>query len=216
MIWAVVCSILGLVFIALGIVRLVKHAQSTDSANEYVSAPLELRTIPGFLSEDECVALKEAAVQKGMKRSTVVTSKDPTAVRTSSTAFLTVDEAPVVGRVYAKVASLLGVDPMRFEDIQVIRYTVGQEYKEHYDPCFRCTDGGNLLREFTVLMYLNDDYGGGFTEFPLAKQSVAPVKGSAAVFKNLKDGKIIRESKHRSTPITHGVKWAATVWVAAE
>ena len=64
-----------------------------------------------------------------------------------------------------------------------------------------------------MLVYLNDDFSGGSTDFPVTGDSVRPVKGMAAVFRSMWDGKIVRASKHQGTPVTHGTKWVATVWV---
>lgn len=180
---------------------------------EYSSAPLELRRVPGFLSDDECEAIRRAALRKGLSRSVVVRTGTSTS-RTSSTTFLAEADDPVVTTVFDKVTALLGATKDRFENLQVIRYERGEEYKAHYDPCFKC-DGNDkdLPREHTVLIYLNDDFGGGSTDFPEAGVSVRPVKGMAAVFRSLQDGRIVRGSKHCGAPVTDGTKWAATVWV---
>lgn len=178
---------------------------------------LELQRVADFLSQGECDAIRRAALRKGLKRSTVLGEQQPSSTRTSSTVFLGEDDDPIVGRVFAKVSRLLGASRDRFEDIQVIRYHVGQKYDAHYDPCYRCQqDEKDLLREWTVLMYLNDDFQGGSTDFPLAGASVAPKRGMAAVFRSMVGGKIVRQSKHQSQPVTDGTKWAATVWVRPE
>lgn len=178
------------------------------------STPLELHLVDDFLTKDEATAISRAALRKGMKRSTVVDEDGPSSTRTSSTAFLGEADDPVVARVFAKVERLLGVPRDRFEDMQVIRYSEGQKYDAHYDPCHGCQEGKrDLLREWTVLMYLNDDFEGGVTDFPLAGKSVAPQTGRAAVFRSMEGDKIVRQSKHQSLPVTAGTKMAATVWV---
>lgn len=183
-------------------------------AKTHVSAPLDLRLLPGFLTHEECDALRDAAVAKGMKRSTVVGSDQPNAQRTSSNVFLVESDAPVVKTVYDKVAATMQLPRGRMEDMQVACYEPGQKYEAHYDPCMRChRDGGDLLREFTVLVYLNDEFEGGTTDFPLAQRSVKPVKGLAAAFRSMVGDKIITESKHQGTKVDSGVKWLATIWI---
>lgn len=183
--------------------------------SECTDTPLELHQIAGFVTHAECDAIRQAALRKGLSRSTTVGTKGASSVRTSSTVFLGEKDDPVVGRVFAKVTRLLGVPKDRLEDMQVIRYTAGQKYDAHYDPCYRCLDDNlDMLREWTVLMYLNDGFQGGSTDFPLAGQSVSPRKGMAAVFRSMEGDKIVRQSKHQSTPVTDGTKWAATVWVS--
>ena len=196
---------------ALGVRRMCRAIPPSD----YVNVPLELRTHLDFLTPDECEDVRAAALRKGLNRSTVVDSADLSSDRTSSTVFLTEADAPVVGAVFAKVSALTGAPRSRMEDLQVIRYEPGQKYEAHYDPCFKC-NGSSLLREYTVLMYLNDDFEGGSTDFPLAKASVTPVRGMAAVFKSMHEDKIVKDSKHRGAPVKRGTKWAATVWIRPE
>lgn len=183
------------------------------ATGEYVSYPLELRVVPGFLSDDECEAIRQAAIRKGLSRSVVVGNATSTS-RTSSTTFLSEADDPAVTAVFDKVAALVGATKDRFENMQVVRYKRGEEYKAHYDPCFKCSAGNkDLLRERTVIAYLNDDFDGGATDFPETGDSVRPLKGAVAVFRSLQDGKIVQESKHQGAPVTRGTKWVATVWV---
>lgn len=201
----------------LGVWGLWWACRGSTRPGDFVDVPLDLRTIHNFLTPEECDAIKAAAETKGMQPSTVVDShaNSPSANRTSSTVFLADTDAPVVARVFAKVSALTGAPRSRFEDLQVISYEPGQKYEAHYDPCFKCS-GSNLLREYTVLMYLNDDFEGGSTDFPLAGKSVRPVRGMATMFKSMHDDKIVVKSKHRGAPVTQGTKWAATVWIRPE
>ena len=175
---------------------------------------LRLYLVDGFLTPEECDAIREAALRKGLSRSHVLTSRTPTSTRTSDTVFLSESDDPIATAVFEKVAALTGKPRSSMEDLQVIRYEEGQKYDVHHDPCFKCTkDGGDLLRELTVLMYLNDGFEGGETEFPIDEQSVRPRQGMAAVFQSMIDGRIVQASQHRSVPVTRGTKWAATVWI---
>lgn len=178
-----------------------------------ISVPLSIRQIP-FLTGEECDAIREAATKKGMERSKVTRSDMPSSTRTSSSVFLVEADAPVVGTVFAKVAALLGEPRSRMEDMQVVKYEPGQKYDAHWDPCFDCTaDNGDLRRVHTVLMYLNDDFEGGHTVFPVAGKHVVPRRGVAAVFQSMQNGKIIPQARHAAAPVAKGTKWVATVWV---
>lgn len=204
------------IFVLLGaclaITVLVLHRQAVGAA--LLSAAINLRQFVGFLTEAECAAAIDAAKRKGMARSTIAKALKTSDARTSSTVFLARDDDPVVARIFDKVSSLMEVPPSQMEGLQILSYAEGQRYDAHYDPCFKCkADNGHLLREHTVLMYLNDDFEGGATDFPLARCSVAPVKGMAAVFTSMKDGQIIKESKHAGMPVARGTKWLATVWI---
>lgn len=190
-----------------GVPEWIKSVVSLTAKDDYVHTPLELRLVRDVLTDEECAAVKRAALRKGLKRSTVTGDKKTSSTRTSSTVFLNEEDDPVVRVVQDKVASLQGIPKDRFEDLQVIRYEMGQKYDAHYDP----TD--ELPREFTVILYLNDDFEGGATDFPLARASVKPVKGGAAVFRNMVGDRIVYGSQHMGAPVTRGTKWAATVWV---
>ena len=205
-----VTLITGVLGALLAIVVIMLH----NRAGSHISSDINLRQFRDFLTGAECAAVIDAAKAKGLSRSTVAKATDFSASRTSSTVFLNPDDAPIVARIFDKVSHLMQVPRPRMEGLQILSYEEGQKYDAHYDPCFKCkADNGHLLREHTVLMYLNDDFEGGATDFPLAGKTVAPVKGMAAVFTSMKDGRIISESKHAGVPVRRGTKWLATVWI---
>ena len=101
-------------------------------------------------------------------------------IRTSHQVFLS-DKYPVVQDIYDKLSNIIGIDKDHFEQLQVVRYKPGQLYKEHWDACWekdKCQDfvkrGGN--RYATFLLYLNDDFEGGETYFPLRNIKIKPEK----------------------------------------
>lgn len=210
-----VCMAACILVMVCMIVFITRRCGSNDPG-QYVDGDPRVSVVAGLLTPAECAAIIDAAVRKGLQRSTTI-GKDRPASRTSDHVFLKTEDDPVVGVVESKVAALLGADPARFESLQVIRYREGQEYKAHYDPHFKTSPSDtDLLREHTVVMYLNDDFDGGCTSFPFLKRDVHPVAGSALVFTSMTGGKIIRESKHQGKPPTRGTKWAATIWVSVD
>ena len=65
----------------------------------------------------------------------------------------------------------------------------------------------------TFVLYLNDDFSGGFTEFPLLKTGFKPKKGSGIFFKyNYDDHKYNELTLHSGTPVIEGVKKIVTAW----
>jgi prolyl 4-hydroxylase len=63
------------------------------------------------------------------------------------------------------------------------------------------------------MIYLNDDYSGGETEFPLINKTIYPKTGKAILFKNSDENDyIIFQSLHRGNPIIHGNKWICNIW----
>lgn len=136
----------------------------------------------------------------------------------------------------------------QFEDMQIARYRPSQEYKEHYDICHptqaypehlkSCKEEFkkyNCVRYITVILYLNDGFKGGETEFPLINKKIVPKKGKALVFFNCnfnrdthKNGMcdMIKSSKHAGLPVMKqgngngngniNEKWIATIWIRAK
>ena len=76
-------------------------------------------------------------------------------------------------------------------------------------------------RYATLLLYLNDNFGGGQTNFPRAINpthhdglTVTPQKGKAVLFYNmLPDGNVDDLSQHQALPVTEGEKWLANLWI---
>ena len=140
-------------------------------------------------------------------------------VRTSHNTFLPKSHK-VVKDIYEKLSNIINIDEDHFEQLQVVRYKPGQLYKAHWDACWekdKCHDfmkkGDN--RYATFLLYLNDDFTGGETNFPLRNKKIIPEKGKAALFFNLDKDNInkLENSKHAGLPPTSGVKWMCNVWV---
>jgi prolyl 4-hydroxylase len=170
---------------------------------------------PNVLSSHECMMIIREAETKGFDRSTVVGNSGSTveSTRTSSTVFLD-KNSPASKLMAKKVHDITGIDPGRYEVVQVIKYKPGEEYKAHFDACYGCDSGKSMPRTDTVIMYLNDDFEGGGTYFPIAKFRVDPSKGAAAWWKNMDwRGKIYESSKHAGEPVLRGVKYAANIWI---
>jgi len=108
------------------------------------------------------------------------------------------------------------------EQLQVVHYDVGGKFTPHYDACddkpevcARLDENGGQ-RYATLLIYLNDGFEGGGTNFPKIGKSVVPEKGKAVLFFNVSDDEsraIIPESMHEGAPVTRGEKWVANKWV---
>lgn len=117
-----------------------------------------------------------------------------------------------------KMSMLAQLPAEHSEPLAIIRYQVGQEYKLHGDylpPDSEFCDpryGGQRAK--TVLVYLNDDFEGGATEFPSLGLSIVPRRGAALVFNNLTaNGEIASHSQHCGAPVISGEKWLASKWV---
>lgn len=164
---------------------------------------------PHFLTDEECDTIVAEAQEQGMERSTVIADDPISSSRTSKGTFLSPQESKVTQQVMSRVATLLHMSPANFEKLQVVSYDVGDKYEAHYDA----KEG--LLRKYTVLIYLTDDFEGGHTVFPHTGFSIRPHKGLAVAWKNIDDSeRILPCSYHEAQPVTAGPgkKFACNIW----
>jgi len=179
---------------------------------------------PNFLSDIECDKIIELS-KKEVKRSKVITDESKeivSSVRTSSNTFLNNKMDLVLIDINNKIQSLTGIKSKKYEDLQIVNYKPEQLYEAHWDACDpfhdkRCINdtkrGG--LRFATFIIYLNDDFEEGETEFPLVNKKVKPEKGKAVLFFNLNDDLLKRKenSKHAGLPPKNGEKWMCNKWI---
>lgn len=175
----------------------------------------------GFLNDEECDALIEAAKPRMSRSETVSEVKDGSEVnmaRTSRGMFFERGENPIVKRVEARIAHLLNWPVENGEGIQVLHYQPGAEYQPHYDYFdARHASTASILkrggqRVGTLVMYLNTPLRGGATTFPDSKMAVQPIKGNAVFFSYpTPDPSTL--TLHGGAPVLEGEKWVATKWM---
>jgi len=112
--------------------------------------------------------------------------------RTNTAAQLGLEQIDtVVAFVRARISALANVSIAGLETSQVLHYEVGQEFAAHCDfldvnnPGHAQDVAAHGQRALTVLIYLNDDYAGGDTAFPMLGRSFKGRKGDALIFWNL-------------------------------
>ena len=195
-------------------------------------------------SSDEVAAIMRLA-QPLVKASVTYTGGSLTQneARTSDTGWLrlpaegaTGDEA-MLRRVWLRLASLARVDLRASENMQAIHYGEGAHYHYHID-----TGGSPIIasRAVTALLYLNDGFEGGETNFAIGgaaeamrnvhkvrhefdgcqtKQgyTIRPRAGHAALFYNLMPNSMQKDffSWHASCDVFNGQKWSANLWLHA-
>jgi prolyl 4-hydroxylase len=178
-----------------------------------------------FLADDECDELMEVARSR-LERSTVVAASGGserqahvvTDYRTSHGTFLRRGEGlSICDRIDARAQALLNWPVDFTEELQVLRYDQGAQYKTHYDffrsprgqwnPALR--NGGN--RCGTLVIYLNTPVRGGGTDFPDVPMEVKAHKG-AAVYFGYPVADTSSRTAHGGSPVIEGEKWAAVKW----
>jgi len=69
-------------------------------------------------------------------------------------------------------------------------------------------------RYMTFIIYLNDGYEGGETDFPNKNIKIKPEKGKGVLFYNTDiNGNKLNDSLHAGLPVTKGIKWIANKWI---
>lgn len=168
-----------------------------------------------FLSPAECAYLIER-IGPRVRPSAVIDPRTgrpgPNPVRDShGTNVAPPDEDLVIHAINRRIAGATGTDWSQGEPLHLLRYQPGQQYRPHLDAL----PGVANQRIVTALLYLNDAYDGGETEFA-GGLSVKGRAGDALVFANVRaDGSPDPRTRHAGTPVTRGIKWLATRWIRA-
>lgn len=135
----------------------------------------------------------------------------------------------MIGCIEQRAAAFQGFSAAssEMEDLQVVRYGVSNEFRDHYDW------GEEVPRQSTFFVYLDADCTGGGTNFPLLDapigkewckyldcngtdfQGVAfkPIVGSALFWENIRsDGTLHSKTLHAGLPVTSGTKVGLNIW----
>jgi len=120
----------------------------------------------------------------------------------------------------ARIARALGVRPRQLESSNVLHYSVGQKFSRHFDfldpaaPLLAEELRARGQRVATALIYLNDGFEGGQTEFPVLGQQLQGRPGDALLFWNVDPaGAPDRSTLHAGLAPTAGEKWLFSQFV---
>ena len=92
----------------------------------------------------------------------------------------------------------------RFEDWQASKYEVGDLFNYHNDAGIHADNE----RLYTVILYLNDDFEGGETDFRNKGVRVIPKKGKLVLWRNLDNqNRVNDEMQHSGLQIIEGTKY---------
>ena len=201
----------------------------------------------GFLTPEECEHIIRVG-EPHLHRSAVVAGQDDATgedkgaiddIRTSYGMFLPKAYDDVTLAVERRVEAFSRVPYENQEQLQLLRYVDGQQYKDHMDGLVSPNGGRRIA---TVLMFLHEPDVGGETSFPAARPSVEtrtrlrelrddgelsdcawregrgmavkPRRGDAVLFFSFDEaGRSDHASTHASCPTLGGTKWTATKWI---
>jgi predicted 2-oxoglutarate/Fe(II)-dependent dioxygenase YbiX len=92
-------------------------------------------------------------------------------------------------------------DDLIHEGYSLLKYSGGEEYKQHYDG------STTTKRAISALVYLNDDFEGGELEFPAFNLKIQPRAGMHILFPSN------FAYRHIAYPVTSGTKYGLVTWI---
>lgn len=182
-----------------------------------------IAVVDRFASPAECAwliarggpTLERARVYRGSATARTADS------RTNSETGFTIANADVfLSLLRDRMASVTGISTNFFEITKLLHYTEGQQFALHSDflanntPELRQEIEKRGQRAVTLLVYLNDDYSGGATEFPRIGLRFRGKQGDALIFRNIgASGAPDYDSVHAGLPVESGDKWVLSQWM---
>lgn len=189
-----------------------------------VSERPRIRVFEGFASAAECdwvIAVARGRLNPAWVWDPVTGRNRPDPSRTNRGLDLGVAEMDLVLQMLrARIASGSNLPLPVFEPAQIMHYSVGQEFLPHHDyldpgqPGDRAQIARLGQRIATFLLYLNDDYEGGETEFLRTGFRYRGHKGDALLFANVDAGRAPDPlTTHAGRPPSRGEKWILSQWI---
>ena len=192
-----------------------------------VSTAPKIRVIEGFATAAECdwlIARGRSRLKRAQVYRRDASGHAEVGNRTNTESDFTVVNADLVlALLRERIAGSIGVESRFFEMTKLLNYQPGQFFGLHAD--FQAPDTPALAQEIatrgqrtiTFLVYLNDDYEGGETDFPKAGYRFKGRKGDALWFVNVLDsGAPDYATAHAGLPPATGVKWLLSQWVRSK
>ncbi|XP_045104552.1 prolyl 4-hydroxylase subunit alpha-1-like isoform X3 [Portunus trituberculatus] len=197
----------------------------------------EMYLFHDVVSDAEIAVLKQLAMRTLHRSVTLASGPKHTNVteqRVSHTAWLRNSSHAVLERLAHRVAEVAQLEAheellatKEAEELQVLNYGIGGLYNAHHDvfyknvPEYKWSEVNVYANEHqagdrlaTWMFYLSDVIAGGRTAFPDANVAVAPEKGAAVLWYNLKkNGNCNTKSLHGGCPVLLGQKWVANRWI---
>lgn len=197
---------------------------SPPSGNTLHDIPL-VRHFPGFLEPELCAWLIEKA--RAWLRPAMIYSGERDTVdqmRTNSVAVWNLARMDLVNVILQyRIAAACRMPLDNLEAPTTLHYRLGEEITNHYDylnprsPNYRTEIATRGERVITFLTYLNDDYDGGETDFPLMGLRHKGARGDGLFFSNaLPSTATDDRSMHAGLPPTRGEKWLVSQFVRSK
>ena len=197
----------------------------TEETAEYKIGPWAVM-LDNFLTDEEADRLIELGAAEGYERSTGVgeikfdgaADKVETRSRTSKNSWCQHEcyNDTTAQRVIQRITDVTNIPEKNSENLQMLKYDVGEFYDTHHDYIPHLKDRQEGVRIMTVYLYLNDVEEGGGTRFPNLDITVQPKKGRALLWPSVLDRDPHRKdprTTHQAMKVIHGVKYGANAWI---
>jgi 2OG-Fe(II) oxygenase superfamily len=166
---------------------------------------LEYIEIENFLTDDECDEVINSNVQLSesmvLSEGKAVVMSD---IRDAKVGFYQSEKIDL------KLKELMG--NLKLEGLQLLKYDKSNKFTPHFDERY-----SGYERLFTTIVYLNDNYKDGNTNFTNLGLKIIPKKGKLIIWKNIKkdaQGNWITNplTMHESLPVKKGTKYSLVNW----
>jgi hypothetical protein len=163
-------------------------------------------TVSNFLSPEECDEFIRLTLAMGYEEAPITTFRG-FAMRPDirNNTRVMKDDQVLAGRLWERMKKLVPTQHRRIgswhphglnERFRFYRYTGGQYFKWHSDGPFIRSPREQSL--FTAMVYLNDDFGGGTTDFQFGP-TITPRRGMLLLFEH--------SLVHQGAPVRTGCKY---------
>ena len=176
-----------------------------------------------FLSVETCQEIIEV-YGNGLSPSSVLsteTGEVDNRYRIANSCWIPDEKLDSIKYIKQKIAEHTGLPVENQESPHLVRYDIGGKYEPHNDyflqteePTYtnQCVNRGGQ-RTYTCIIYLNEGFFGGETDFPQINLSIKPEEGKFVYWKNMEGSEPITQSLHAALPIKEGTKWVLIIWV---
>jgi len=141
------------------------------------SIPGHIQILKQVLTKEECATLITATEEAGFHIASYQTDKGYSDIRKSHRCLI--DSRQFVQRLFDRLHSYLpqtfreGTLKCIYDRLRILKYAVGDEFRAHKDG--KTIDVDASISKLSLLIYLNDDYSGGYTEFMNGNKEWVPI-----------------------------------------
>ena len=169
-----------------------------------VTITKDIFVLENVLTQEECKMLINNSEKVGYEEATVFTGSEHKLIKgIRNNLRVIIDDTELVEKIWLKVSCFFqneihdhkayGLN----ERFRFYKYEIGQRFNKHKDGAYVRNENDKSF--YTFMIYLNDDFEGGSTDFE-NEISIQPKTGNALVF--------LHPLRHIGTRVTKGVKYA--------